>query len=501
MGTCRWRTDKSSGSGVATKTSPKHIAPCFWCLLVIDLLICACHSRYFPVVIAVDLLYQVILRTRITPRHRAPNFQSRMHRPKKRCRSGALTQGIAQPPPAPWYNFGHLASLHPEILAPFLRPSSSKPSVDFSLDGATLAVTRAILLHHFSLLLSLPPGHLVPTVPARLQYLSWAFSLVPGKEGTLLDIGTGPSAIYALLGARTSPKWRFVATDTDPVAVESAERNVAGNNLSSVSIVCRDLSDALVPSEIFFRERELPDLALTVCNPPFYNEGCTPVERAPPGTDAQLETRGGEVAFLERLGRDSRRRYGVWFTSLVGVKADLPDIISALRGESIGADQVVSVELAAGARTTRWAVGWRFEEITCGYASLKLPAVSKWRATIEVSLGNVKDLRCGRARVRAVLEMSAVSIDGGWVLEKSTAMANVSSLKSRDGAVVQCLIGKCARSSALHSSLFFIEAKVEEKGNHLRNGMSFFIGKLCLAMNSIFSAEISAPDKVDIEKL
>lgn len=424
-----------------------------------------------------------------------------MHRLKKRRRSGALTQGIAQPPPAPRYDFGHLVSLHPEILAPFLRPSSSKPSVDFSLDGATLAVTRAILLHHFSLTLSLPPGHLVPTVPARQQYLSWAFSLVPGKEGTLLDVGTGPSAIYALLGARTSPKWRFVATDTDPVAVEFAEKNVADNDLSSVSIVCRDRSDPLVPSETFFRERELPDLALTVCNPPFYDEGGTPVERAPPGTDAQLETRGGEVTFLERLGRHSRRQCGVWFTSLVGVKADLPDIISALRGESIGADQVVSVELSAGARTTRWAVGWRFEEKVCGFAKLKLPALSKWRATIEVSLGSLKEFDCGRARVRTVLEMSAAGIDGGWVLEKSATMGSVSSLKSKDGAVVQCLVGKCAMSSALHPSLFSIEAKVEEKGKHLRNGMSFFIEELCRAMHSVFSAEISALGKIDTEKL
>lgn len=61
-------------------------------------------------------------------------------------------------------------------------------------------------------------------VPNRLNYLLWIQSLLqsssdkytdayyPEREVIGLDIGTGASCIYPLLGCAQYPKWRFAGT-------------------------------------------------------------------------------------------------------------------------------------------------------------------------------------------------------------------------------------------------------------------------------------------------
>jgi 23S rRNA A1618 N6-methylase RlmF len=265
------------------------------------------------------------------------------------------------PHAAPSYDFCALAALSP-TLRDHMRPGTN--TVDFSRSGATLAVTTAILRHRYDLSIVLPAGHLVPTVPARRQYLSWAYGLLPpesrGGPACLLDVGAGPSAIYSLLACRTMPaSWRVVATDVDPDAVSLARRNVSDNSLSArIAVLARTVTDSLVPESSAFPPGA--PLRLTVCNPPWYDHGTVPDCRPPPGTSAQLETKGGELQFLSKLARDSRGIPDVWFTSLVGIKADVEKIARDLRGPDVRASQVIKIELSPGGRTTRWAIGWKF---------------------------------------------------------------------------------------------------------------------------------------------
>jgi 23S rRNA A1618 N6-methylase RlmF len=289
--------------------------------------------------------------------------------PRKRRRTATPAPGpaVPPPPPAPRYDFAALAAAHPDLLAPYLRPHARRPTVDFARAGATLAVTRAILRRHFRLSLALPPRHLVPAVPARAQYLAWAASLVGAarraRPASVLDVGTGPSAIYALLAARTLPdSWVVTATDVDPEALEHAAGNVARNELGGrVVVLPRTDADKVVPGPGYFAARGAPPLALVVCNPPFYDTRGTPAESPPPGTAAQLETPGGEVEFLLRLARDGREHGAdVWFTGLVGIKSDLGALKRGLKGPGVCASQVSWVRLSPGARTVRWAVAWRY---------------------------------------------------------------------------------------------------------------------------------------------
>ena len=104
-------------------------------------------------------------------------------------------------------------------------------------DEFNLCLTRAILKAHFGYShFSVPVGHLVPPVPNRLRYVEWLKTLLGGsKEGAAtegrredgllgLDVGTGASCIYPLLGAKMG--WRFLATDIDEESVQNATRIV-----------------------------------------------------------------------------------------------------------------------------------------------------------------------------------------------------------------------------------------------------------------------------------
>lgn len=351
-------------------------------------------------------------------------------------------------PPAVRYDFAALAAEYPELRA-FTRPR--KPSsVDFSRPGATLALTRTILRRHFDLELELPAGQLVPTVPARQQYLSWAFALlgdyreVEKMECALLDVGTGPSAIYALLATRmTGEGWRVTATDIDADAIENATRNIVRNSLQEkIQLLLRTENDSLVPEADVFSQMGVP-LRLTVCNPPFYDEGRVPTTRPRPGTEYQLETHGGEFAFLCRLARESRAHCNVWFTSLVGIKSDLAKIVQYLHSPAIGATQVVTTALAAGKRTSRWAIAWRMELSPESTVNVNEDEqTSKWRSTLQVQLG--VELRTGEnpsSFLKRAVEESVLE-DSRWSSAQGDEPLSALSTKftASDGAEGSCTI-------------------------------------------------------------
>ena len=104
--------------------------------------------------------------------------------------------------------------------------------------------------HDFGLRVEIPQGHLVPTVPQKLNYIHWIEDLLGSDNGAtggqvngidigkrigeqhckLWCIGTGASCIYPLLGA-TINGWSFLATEILPDSVKCAGENVARNSL------------------------------------------------------------------------------------------------------------------------------------------------------------------------------------------------------------------------------------------------------------------------------
>ena len=134
--------------------------------------------------------------------------------------------------------------------AAFARLLLPGGQLDWSSPQATTELCRVLLLHDFGVRWELPPDRLCPTVPSRLNYLLWLEDLLalPSAVGGRgagaseeasggdtaapaplgVDIGTGASCIYPLLGV-AQLGWRFIATEIDPVSVGAARRNVSLN--------------------------------------------------------------------------------------------------------------------------------------------------------------------------------------------------------------------------------------------------------------------------------
>jgi 23S rRNA (adenine1618-N6)-methyltransferase len=143
--------------------------------------------------------------------------------------------------------------------------------LDFSNPDSVKQLTKTLLKKDFGLKIELPDDRLCPPVcpsipfpavglpevdlltsifpflkvPNRLNYLLWIQSLLDTSSMSYsdtydserqvlgLDIGTGASCIYPLLGCAQRPKWRFGATDIDQKSLQFAQRNVQLNGLQN----------------------------------------------------------------------------------------------------------------------------------------------------------------------------------------------------------------------------------------------------------------------------
>jgi len=95
--------------------------------------------------------------------------------------------------------------------------------------------------------IKLPEGRLVPRIPNRLVYVKWVARLIAPMDSKadatsiihhVLDVGTGASAVYPLLG-RSQFGWRCTGSDVDAVALEWARENVASNQMNALISIVR----------------------------------------------------------------------------------------------------------------------------------------------------------------------------------------------------------------------------------------------------------------------
>jgi len=238
-----------------------------------------------------------------------------------------------------------------------------------------------LLQRDFDLGLTLPPDRLCPPVPVRYNYIHWIQRLIettsPGSEihtnGAQrvngLDIGTGASAIYALLACRTRPLWNMYASEIDSHSLSFARKNVEANDLTSrITFHRSSEKDALIPLNNLGEDR----LDFVLCNPPFYSSLAEMTESnvaksRPPsatctGAENEMICPGGDIGFVSRILDESLRlRAKVkWYTSMLGKLSSVHALISKLKDNSI--DNYAVTSLRAGRKTRRWAVGWSFDD-------------------------------------------------------------------------------------------------------------------------------------------
>ncbi|KAI8909622.1 ribosomal RNA large subunit methyltransferase F-like protein [Gorgonomyces haynaldii] len=224
----------------------------------------------------------------------------------------------------------------------------------------------AYLWTEFHIRLEIPLDSLIPAVTNRLDYILHLEDMVP-KKARGIDLGTGCSCIYPLLGLSRNPDWWFLALEIEQRSVEFAQDNVTRNKLEGSIVVKRNTFDTLLPPELVDGEFDF-----VMCNPPFYRDKQDMKSKkrakqhagAYSGTDNELFVKGGELDFLNKLILESIGLYESirHFTILLGVKGHVETGMEILKNLALQNNLKCvheSITIDVGS-TCRWMLHWQW---------------------------------------------------------------------------------------------------------------------------------------------
>ncbi|XP_040903263.1 RNA N6-adenosine-methyltransferase mettl16 [Toxotes jaculatrix] len=267
-------------------------------------------------------------------------------------------------------DFAYLASKYPDFQQHVHTSLTGRPVVNFKEPEAVRALTCTLLKEDFGLTIEIPLERLIPTVPLRLNYIHWVEDLIDGQKQPRrgIDIGTGASCIYPLLGA-TMNGWYFLATEVDDICFDYATKNVEHNNLSDLIKVVKVPQKTLLMDALKEETEIIYDFCM--CNPPFFanqleakgvnsrNSRRPPPSSVNTGGVTEIMAEGGELEFVKRIIHDSlqlKKRLR-WYSCMLGKKCSLTPLKEELRKQ--GVPKVTHTEFCQG-RTMRWALAWSF---------------------------------------------------------------------------------------------------------------------------------------------
>lgn len=287
------------------------------------------------------------------------------------------------------YSMAALCQAYAPLRKHLVNAKSGKSSIDFSNPDAVLALNTALLMHYYGVVnWCIPIGYLCPPVPGRADYIHGLADLISKHYGseyftskriTGLDIGTGASAIYPIIGSQAYD-WYFVATDIDPVSVKSATNIVSENNNLKPYVTVRKQPN----KQQFFGNVVSADEQFTfsMCNPPFHKSeqqatagsnrkkqglARSKASKAVPtqplnfaGTANELWCEGGELGFIQGMISESTRFKDQidWFTCLVSKSVHLKAIETSVN--YYGASQFQKVNMDQGNKQSRF-VAWTYQ--------------------------------------------------------------------------------------------------------------------------------------------
>jgi 23S rRNA (adenine1618-N6)-methyltransferase len=240
-------------------------------------------------------------------------------------------------------------------------------TLDFSNPEAVRTLNQSLVLSFPKIdFWTIPADHLCPAVPGRMDYLLHLNDLMPEGKRMVLDIGTGASCIYPLLGA-AALDWEFVGTEINVNSVEFAEKLLEKNPQLRTQIRIRHQRDGRSIFSGVVLPREKFDFSM--CNPPFHesreealalhdqkmkNLGKPHEKHATAfgGVDSELWCEGGELGFLTRMIQESARirTQITWFTTWVSRRESLGQLQHQLR--ELRAKQI-EIPMEQGQKKTR----------------------------------------------------------------------------------------------------------------------------------------------------
>ncbi|WP_114327327.1 23S rRNA (adenine(1618)-N(6))-methyltransferase RlmF [Candidatus Colwellia aromaticivorans] len=284
------------------------------------------------------------------------------------------------------YDFSALTQSYPPLSSFIISNKfNQQATINFSDTNAVKALNFALLKKYYHIEhWDFPAGYLCPPIPGRIDYIHYLADLLKesisdnANKISVLDIGTGASCIYPILGARTQG-WHFVASDIDPISIKAANANVKSNKGLAKQITCRlqqnstHIFDGIIQPNEYYH--------LTMCNPPFHKS----LADATKGTlrkwqnlskdsnssnrqnntlnfggqKGELWCQGGEVSFIRQMIKESKqyREQVLWFTCLVSKKDHLSAIKLSLK--KANAAKINVVKMAQGQKISRF-IAWSF---------------------------------------------------------------------------------------------------------------------------------------------
>ncbi|KAB1068648.1 23S rRNA (adenine(1618)-N(6))-methyltransferase RlmF [Tamlana haliotis] len=275
------------------------------------------------------------------------------------------------------YDLEVLRTVFPELEAYVFENKYGTQTIDFANPKAVKALNTALLIQYYGIKYwEFPDTNLCPPIPGRVDYIHHIESLL-NKSGVkapikVLDIGTGASCIYPILG-QAEYGWHFVGTDIDKKSLACAQKIVDKNDLSAVIKLRQQAAASLIFKGVI---QEDDQFTVSMCNPPFFNSeeeaweaterklkglkkaGDKPVRNFS-GTQNELCYKGGEKAFLHNYLYESSlyKDQCQWFTTLVSKK----DLVKGMQVslKKLGATAVKIIPMGQGNKVSRF-LAWTF---------------------------------------------------------------------------------------------------------------------------------------------
>jgi len=277
------------------------------------------------------------------------------------------------------YDLDALCKVYPELI-PFVFISNyESKTIDFANPEAVKALNTALLFLDYNInFWEFPNTNLCPPIPGRVDYIHHVADLIKlsniSTKISVLDIGTGASCIYPILG-HAEYKWNFVATDIDKTSLKYAQNIINKNNLSDFISLRLQKDNSQIFKGVIKKE---DNFHVSICNPPFYKSEAEAIEATTKkqkglnreenklvknfsGTQNELWYKGGEKAFTHNYLYESSlfKTQCVWFTTLVSKRDLVKGIYASLK--KLGATDIKTITMEQGNKISR-IVAWTFKQ-------------------------------------------------------------------------------------------------------------------------------------------
>lgn len=290
------------------------------------------------------------------------------------------------------YDFESLIKDTPALSSFVKKNQYNTLTIDYSNPHAILCLNKALLSYHYKVTnWQLPKNHLCPPIPGRADYIHYIADIlaknndgkVPvGPSVKILDIGTGASCIYPILG-NSIYGWKFIATDISSVSINNIKEILNQNQTLKKNIKVRFQKDKSNIFKNIIKNDEKFDL--TMCNPPFFTsleeanearskkvnnlnknkqrKGHKSVDKKTSsnfgGTSTERYCDGGELDFIQRIIKESLvyKDQCRWFSTLVSNKANIEQFTILLQSQNSLETKVI--EMNQGQKIAHLLI-WRY---------------------------------------------------------------------------------------------------------------------------------------------